>query len=137
MMSKTPQEIEVWYIIPAIRRELVKSLVKSGLSQKQTAAKLGLTESAISQYLKDKRATNVKFDEKITAKIKEAAKNILAGSQPIGEIYRLTQQIRLSMDICKIHNLYDSGVPQDCNVCELYEPAENLVKIKEKEAVIV
>ncbi len=136
-MNKTPQEIEVWYIIPAIRRELVKGLIASGLSQKQTALKLGLTESAISQYLSDKRATNVKFSESIMSKIKEAVNNILAGSEPVGEIYRLTQQIRFDTTICKIHSLYDKDVPESCNICELYEPAENLVKIKQKEAVLV
>src|SRR3989338_4799419 len=139
MMSKTPQEIEVWYIIPALRREIVKGLIASGLSQKNAAIKLGLTESAVSQYLSDKRAAGIKFNEKIAAKISEAVKNILEGSQPIGEIYRLTQQVKFDTTICKIHNMYDSDVPQDCNVCELYEPAENLVHIKQpkKEAIVV
>ena len=47
-----PQEIEVWYIIPAVRRELAKSMVKIGLKQKQIAVTLGITEAAVSQYLK-------------------------------------------------------------------------------------
>jgi len=135
-MSKTPQEIEVWYIIPAIRRELVKGLIQAGLSQKKAALKLGLTESAVSQYISDKRATHIKFNEAISAKIKGAVSNILDGSQPVGEIYRLTQQVRFDMTICKIHNLYDSDVPEGCNVCELYESSENLVQIKQKEAVL-
>ncbi|MBI4163334.1 MAG: helix-turn-helix domain-containing protein [Candidatus Aenigmarchaeota archaeon] len=137
MMSKTPQEIEVWYIIPALRRELVKGLIQSGLTQKQAAMKLGLTESAVSQYLSDKRAKGIKFNEKISAKIKEAVKNILEGSQPVGEIYRLTQQVKFDTTICKVHTLYDNDVPEGCNVCELYESTENLVKIKQKEAVAV
>ena len=56
-MYNLPQEIEVWYIIPAIRRELAKNMIeKHGLTQKEAAEKLGLTEAAVSRYVSGKRA---------------------------------------------------------------------------------
>ena len=39
-MTLLPQEIEVWHVIPAIRKGLVQELVKLGLSQKAAAEKL-------------------------------------------------------------------------------------------------
>ena len=40
MSMKLPQEIDVWYIIPAIRREFAKGLLKKGLKQREIAKKL-------------------------------------------------------------------------------------------------
>ena len=71
-----PQEIEVWYIIPAIRRELTQELLNLGLNQKQIAERLDVTPSAVSQYIKNKRASKIKFDDKIKKEIKQAAKKI-------------------------------------------------------------
>jgi predicted transcriptional regulator len=68
-----PQEVEVWYVLPAIRRELAKVMKtkvvqrtnKEGemkehkITQKEIAKMLGVTEPAITQYLlkkKDKRS---------------------------------------------------------------------------------
>ena len=50
--NKHPQEIEVWYILPAIRKELVVVLKESGLTQRKIAGMLKVTEAAISQYSK-------------------------------------------------------------------------------------
>jgi len=54
-MRLLPQEIEVWYLIPVLRKELSVSLKKKGLSQKEIADLLGLTPAAVSQYIKEKR----------------------------------------------------------------------------------
>jgi predicted transcriptional regulator len=57
MTYQTPCEIIVWHILPAIRRELTKIMIeKHGLTQKEAAKKMGLTEAAISRYLTGKRA---------------------------------------------------------------------------------
>jgi len=60
MKLEHPQEVEVWYVIPAIKRELSKSMMKdNGLSQKNVATLLGVTEAAVSQYINSKRANEV------------------------------------------------------------------------------
>ena len=53
---KHPQEIEVWYVLPAIRKELVVTLKEKNLTQKKIAEFLNITEAAVSQYIKQKRA---------------------------------------------------------------------------------
>ena len=53
--QKHPQEIEVWYILPAIRKELVRVFKEKGKSGKEIAFLLGITPASVSQYGKDKR----------------------------------------------------------------------------------
>ena len=60
--ERHPQEIEVWHIIPAIRKELVVALKEKGNSQKKIADLLNLSEAAVSQYLKLKRAREIIFN---------------------------------------------------------------------------
>ena len=55
MSLKLRQEIEVWYVIPAIRKEIAKGLVKKGLKQRAVARKLEITDAAVSQYFNSKR----------------------------------------------------------------------------------
>jgi len=47
-MYMLPQEIEVWYIIPALRKELSKQLVrKYKFSYEKTGKILGITKASI------------------------------------------------------------------------------------------
>ena len=75
MIHKMPQEIATWYIIPAIRREFVKEMISQGLSQRQAADRLGLTEAAVSNYMKDKRASEIKLNGHIVEMIKGSVVN--------------------------------------------------------------
>ena len=52
---KPPCEMVVWYIIPAIRSELAKDLLKLGMKQKKISELMDITQPAVSQYLTDKR----------------------------------------------------------------------------------
>src|SRR3989338_7122887 len=86
MQETMPQEIEVRYIIPAIRRELASIFIKEHkLNQKEAAKLLGLTEAAISQYQHSKRAKEVVFSEDIIYEIRKSAEkfyvNCIARSQ--------------------------------------------------------
>lgn len=56
---KVPCEIVVWYVLPAIRREIARELVNNyGIKQAEVARKFEVTDAAISQYLKRKRGEN-------------------------------------------------------------------------------
>src|SRR3989338_8090782 len=77
MHNQMPQEIEVWYIIPAIRRELTKSMIDLGLTQKQVAKRMGITEAAVSQYLSFKRAKEVVFSNAVLDEIRKSAKKMM------------------------------------------------------------
>ena len=71
-----PQEIEVTYIIPSLRRELAKVMKVSGLTQREIAKKLMVTEQAVSQYFSSKRASTVEFNKKIENEIKRVSKTL-------------------------------------------------------------
>ena len=55
-MQATVQELEVWYILPAIRKAFAIEMIRQGIPQKRIAVLLGVTSAAISQYKNDKRA---------------------------------------------------------------------------------
>lgn len=108
-----PQEIGVWYILPAIRKELAFELNKKGLKQTEIAGKLGITKSAVSQYLANKRASNVKFSPKIKEQIKHSAKQIISGSNVMKEIFEIEKLLKRRGIYCKmcIHG------KESCNIC--------------------
>lgn len=61
---KIPCEIVVWYVLPMIRREVSKELVYThGMTQAEVARRFGVTDAAISQYLKKKRGGNAITDD--------------------------------------------------------------------------
>jgi predicted transcriptional regulator len=72
-----PQEVEVWYVLPAIRRELAKVMkgkviervnddgekTDHKITQKEIARMLGVTEPAITQYLLKKEGRRSRGDQ--------------------------------------------------------------------------
>ena len=114
-----PQEVEVWYLIPGIRRELAKAfLEKQGLNQKKISEILGITESAVSQYLKAKRGSEMKFEEGEMQLIEDAAKRIVDNNLEANkEIYRLCVNFRGSDSLCDFHRKQDCSVAEDCKLC--------------------
>ncbi len=75
-MKLMPQEIEVRYILPAIRKQLTIALAKDGLKQNQIARLLNITPAAVSQYIKEKRGTT-NFPKNIQEEINNSTKLIL------------------------------------------------------------
>lgn len=118
-MKLMPQEIEVWYIIPALRRELARVFIEEHhLSQKEAAELLGVTESAISQYFSSKRATEFKLPNNFSSKVKETAQKILSDKEHATKyLYDLTLSLRGSDMMCQMHKKQDKSVPQACRVC--------------------
>jgi len=109
-----PQEIEIWFVLPAIRRELAKSLINYGLTQKQIAEKLGITDAAVSQYLNSKRAKEIEFDQELNKKIKEAAKRIIDSKYNlIEEIQAICNLFKKRKLMCKVHKKH--GIT--CKIC--------------------
>jgi uncharacterized protein len=80
MTIKIDCEESVWYLLPLIRKEFAKSLIKDhGLTQRKAAEKLGITESAVSQYVSKKRGDFKVNDGVIRREIKESTKRIMNG----------------------------------------------------------
>jgi len=117
-MKLMPQEIEVWYILPAIRKEIAIEMKKLGLKQNEIAQKLGLTEAAVSQYLKGKRGNDVDLDKEIKTRIKEITKKLIKDQTClIKEINELCKRAKKCLLLCKVHRKHDHGLSKDCSAC--------------------
>lgn len=113
-----PQEVEVYIVLPAIRRELSLLMKKMGMEQKEIAKKLGVTDAAVSQYLKDKRGqAEIAFPKEVLPEFEKAAKAIKQGSPMRDEIQRLLNLIMQSQFTCRMHKRVCGSVPNECEVC--------------------
>ena len=116
-----PQEIEVRYILPAIRRELARIFIKEHkLNQKGAAKILGLTEAAVSQYQHLKRAKEVVFSDNVVKEIRASADRILtdknAKQRLIAETYRISNLTKVKQILCDIHRAQSKDL-ETCNIC--------------------
>ena len=132
MQETMPQEIEVRYILPAIRREFTRIFIEEhGLIQKKAAKILGLTEAAVSQYQNSKRAKDVVFSNSVIEQIKTSALRILAEKdnrqRVVAEIYRISNLTKVRHILCDIHRAQSKEL-EKCNIC--FDDNEELLKIK-------
>lgn len=114
-----PQEIEVWYLIPSLRKEISRILVeKYGFSQKEVSKTMKISEGAVSQYLKSKRGNDLEFNKKELSEIKKSAKNIAENPEEANqELYKVCVALRGSKSMCDLHKKYDPSVPKNCDLC--------------------
>jgi predicted transcriptional regulator len=79
---RAPCEERYRKILPFVRRELARVLVTEyHLSQKKVAEILGVTEAAVSQYLKGKRG---KYEDyRVEKTIRKVAKKIIEGEDSL------------------------------------------------------
>jgi len=117
-MYNLPQEIEVWYIIPAIRKELAKVLTeKHKLTFEKTGNILGVSKAAISQYLNNKRASKVKLPGKIKKEIEKSAKIILEdNNKAVVEIMRILNLMKTWKCSCNVCKKYNKGILKQCGL---------------------
>ncbi len=117
-MYNLPQEIEVWYIIPAIRKELAKLLTeKHGFTQERAAEILGVSKAAVCQYIGGKRAVNVKFTLAVRKEIQKSANRLVKSPnlvvREILSLLAIIKKTRCSCDVCK---KYNKGILNLCNM---------------------
>jgi len=96
-MRRIPCEYILWNGIPNIRKELAETLIKQyGLNQRQAAEKLGITPSAVCQYVSKKRGKEDIFDETIIQEISISAERIMKnnGSDVVIETCRICRLIQ-------------------------------------------
>lgn len=112
-----PQEIEVRYVIPALRNAFATEFKKKGLSQREIAGLLQVRESTISQYLSKKRGDNASFNPIIQKAIAQAVKRISTKEDLIRESQHILQMIRAKDTIiCDLHKKH-ANLPADCALC--------------------
>jgi uncharacterized protein len=116
-MYSLPQEIEVWYIIPAIRRELSFHLTsKYKLSYEKTGRALGISKAAVSQYLTKKRANKISFNKEVKNYIKNSARIISENPRiAFKEIQNILKFMRKTKSACDVCKQYNKGILEYCN----------------------
>jgi uncharacterized protein len=100
-MQRTPCEFMLWNGIPTIRKELAETMIKQfGLSQRQAAEKLGITPSAVCQYVSKKRGKTELLDDVIIQEITISAERIIKndGHVVVIETCRLCRLVQKSKD---------------------------------------
>ncbi len=112
-----PQEIEVWCVLPVIRKELAIAMKNEGLDQKTIAKLLGVTAAAISQYVKGKRGMDFKIEEKMRHEFVNSARVIVEDKMHIfAEVQRLLNLFWSDGVVCELHKT-KSWCPENCEVC--------------------
>ncbi len=128
-VARLPTEVEYWYVLPVVRKELAKNLKEEGnLRQKEVADILGISESAVSQYLKGTRAglenngEEIEIPDWLQEELKASANRILANRSNrmifLKEINNLLFKIRSKPTafLCKVHRAFGMA-EKDCIIC--------------------
>ena len=118
-MKFMPQEIEVWYLLPALRKEITRILSSEyELNQKEISQILGITESAVSQYKKSKRGNELHFSEKDLKEIRKGVSKIINDHADCnGILYKLCVLLRVNSSLCDFHRKCDSSIDKNCDLC--------------------
>ena len=103
-----PQEIEVYYVIPTIRRYLAQFLKGQGMSQKAIAELFRIRESTVSQYITAKRASLISFPQQIVEEIKTSAGRIQTSLDMVRETQRTLKMVRETGTLCILHHQFSN-----------------------------
>jgi uncharacterized protein len=76
---KLPCEIVVWYVIPVVKSELARAMVKRGMTQKRVSEVIGVTQAAISQYMSKKRGSGMELTDEMRQVLNEFADSVVDG----------------------------------------------------------
>lgn len=121
----TPCEVAVKCVVPVIRAMVAKELIQEyGLKQEEAGGLLGITQAAISHYLRRVRGTalDLEGDAKICKSVKETAAKLIAKDLSTQEarskICSLCGAIRRRGLMCTLHSRFEPGLEtRECGVC--------------------
>jgi predicted transcriptional regulator len=121
-----PSEIESKLLIPAVRSILSKELViEKGLKEEEVARMLGITQAAVSNYLRGTRGDNELISKlmslsEIMSMIKEIGDDLSTNraytAKTLSKFIALCNYMRYSLIICDAHHSIERNI--DEKVCE-------------------
>ena len=117
-------EVVAQYVLPTMRALIAKKLMeKYKLTQQNAALKLGLTQSAISQYMRNLRGSKIKSiekDENINKEIEIFVDRIASGDldslKTLDAFCSICKLIRKKKLLCSIHIKLFPEL-KDCRIC--------------------
>ncbi len=117
-----PQEVEVFYILPALRREIAIAMKAHGMKQNAIAKILHIENAAVSQYISGKRGNKIRFPNDVKKLVAESTTRIKDATSLLSETQKILRYIRASGALCTIHHQV-STVPLNCGknqmvICE-------------------
>jgi len=121
-----PSEIESKLLIPAVRAILSRELViEKGLKEEEVARMLGITQAAVSNYLRGTRGDNELIAKlmslsEIMSMIKEISNDLSTNraytAKTLSKFIALCNYMRYSLIICDAHHSLERNI--DEKVCE-------------------
>ena len=117
-------EIASQYLLPTLRALIAKNLMeKYHMTQQDAASKIGLTQSAVSQYMRQLRGSKIKILEKdkvimdeidtFSGRIASGELNSLSILDAFCEICRSARRRKI---LCELHTKNFPNL-KDCNIC--------------------
>jgi len=125
VLAPTPCELAVRVVIPSLRALVAKELTQTySLKQQEIASALGVTQSAVSQYVRSVRGKVLDLDGIVPIKriVNETAESISKNNVSTAYINRQYCQacrlIRESRLLCALHQRFDPNFEiEDCTAC--------------------
>jgi predicted transcriptional regulator len=118
---KTPCEIVVRYVLPYIRREIIKELAENHrLTQAEIARRFDVTDAAISMYMRSKKGSfniieSSSIGKDFKTEIRESAQKIAYGKDVNDEACRLCRIFKKSTAFVRI---YESNIGEPMPACK-------------------
>jgi len=122
---RPPCETIVSAVLPAIRSLIARELIENySMTQREVAEILGTTQSAISQYQKQKRGDQLTDALGSLPDVKEAIENLVKEitskdtreRESVKTICSICMSLRKDGTICALQNTHAEG-QEDCDLC--------------------
>ena len=98
-----PQELDVWYIFPAIRKKLAVELLKEGMLQKEVAKMMNISAATITHYKKNRRVKEDIIGTELDDLIEKSVIKIISDNSKVSsEIIFLNQQFKKKRIYCDL-----------------------------------
>jgi len=137
---KPPCEVAVKELLPLIRALVAKELKARGLSQAKIADLIGVTQPAVSTYLKLKADREPLYSEEVVALSKRLALGLashtLSSSEAVKDICTLCTNLKCQGSICVTHKKrFPTLQTEGCDIClQLY--SKGLPTVDKKQIVL-
>ena len=120
-----PSEIESKLTIPVLRAIVAKRLISEHrFTQEEAAKALGVTQAAISNYIRGVRGVTLNLDShpEVNARIDEIVR-LIVNRAPQAEVAKrfniLLEDIRRKRILCDVHKRVEPDIDVDaCHVCD-------------------